>query len=232
MIKESRKIEGGIVQVTTDDERFYINGEDHYPSVSWVCSKFPKGIAFYKWLASTGWDESKAIKENAGAKGTNIHKGVEQLLLGCVLEHDEYSVQEWEAINSFVEWYKTTNFKMLHTEKTIIDTDIGVGGTIDFIAIDEATGDLWVIDFKSSQYVWKEYELQISVYGEMVQKLYPQHEIRLGVLQLGYSRNKKKYKLTEVKNQYKLFKSVYQIWEDEHGKDKPKQYLLPSQLSL
>ena len=33
-----------------------------------IAGHYPKGIAFYKWLAEKGWDESQALKSAAGDK--------------------------------------------------------------------------------------------------------------------------------------------------------------------
>ena len=70
-------------RITTTDERWYAienqNKEtglpefNFLPSVTWISSFYPKGIAFYKWLANKGWDESEALKIAAGDKGSKVH---------------------------------------------------------------------------------------------------------------------------------------------------------------
>ena len=82
----------GIVQITTYDERWYAHEVKDpitgiptvifVPSVTWVAESYPKGIAFYKWLADKGWDEAEAIKEAAGDKGSKVHHAIEDLLAG------------------------------------------------------------------------------------------------------------------------------------------------------
>ena len=82
----------GILQVTTVDERWYVRsitdgstGLPQYlyvPSVTWVAGHYPKGIEFYKWLASKGWDEAQAIKNAAGDKGSKVHYAITALLTG------------------------------------------------------------------------------------------------------------------------------------------------------
>lgn len=63
--------EKGIKRVTTADERWYIRpstnlltglpGYEYVPSVTWIAGCYPKGVAFYKWLANHGWDEAEAV---------------------------------------------------------------------------------------------------------------------------------------------------------------------------
>ena len=53
--------ERGIVQITTSDSRWYLvqkkdEPERYIPSVTWICSYYPTGIGFMKWLAEKGWD--------------------------------------------------------------------------------------------------------------------------------------------------------------------------------
>jgi hypothetical protein len=60
----------GIVQVTIANERWYVKEErdpktdlpvlKYVPSVTWITGHYPKGVEFYKWFASKGWDESQA----------------------------------------------------------------------------------------------------------------------------------------------------------------------------
>jgi hypothetical protein len=82
----------GILQATLSDERWYlkstpneVTGLPEYkavPSATWIAGHYPKGVEFYKWLAGKGWDESQAIKEAAGDKGSKVHTAIEMILKG------------------------------------------------------------------------------------------------------------------------------------------------------
>jgi hypothetical protein len=82
----------GIQQITLADERWYakpipdpVSAMPTYqpvPSVTWVAGYWPKGIEFYKWLASKGWDEAEAAKHAAGDKGSRVHLAIERILRG------------------------------------------------------------------------------------------------------------------------------------------------------
>jgi hypothetical protein len=67
----------GVVQVTIADERWYsrvVTSREtglpevvYVPSVTWICSYYPKGIGFYKYLAaSLNWNEAGAPRRQDG----------------------------------------------------------------------------------------------------------------------------------------------------------------------
>lgn len=228
--------EKGIVRVTTQDERFYRRQKDGQtiwiPSVTWIAGYLPKGVGYYKWLAQHGWDESQAIMEEAGERGTIIHKAIEYLLLGKTLLFNtsvgdrELTADEWEATMSAVAWFNTLkDFEIIATERTVFHPDDKYAGTIDLIC--KINGKLWIIDFKSSQDVWPSHRIQLSAYNKALDGGY-----RMGILQVGYRRTKTKYKFTEIEDCYDLFEAAYTIWQSENDRVKPMQKDYPLSLTL
>ena len=239
MKKIIKEITKDIVQITCCDERWYVVGDKYFPSVTWIASYYPKGVAFHKWLASKGWDEAEAIKIAAGSKGSKVHRAVEDLINGIPVKMDscyvnpktekeeELSLEEYEAIMSFVEWHRKYSPLVLGTELTVLNSDYNYAGTIDLIC--EMDGKVWLIDYKTGQDVWPEHELQISAYKHayLLSKI-----DELGILQLGYRRNKKGYKLTEVQDKFELFLAAQKIWWNENEKVEPKKKDYPMILTL
>lgn len=243
----------GVMQVTLTDERWYTlpikdeqTGNPTYryvPSVSWICSHYPKGKAFWVWLASKGWDESQALKQQAGEKGSKIHSAVEMLIAGQELKHndqlmnpqtglmEELTVEEWEAILSFGLWVKETKPKFILNEVTVISEQYGFAGTVD--AVIEIDGQIYIVDFKSGQYIWPEYEIQVSAYKQALSEMGKKtKDAKLAILQLGYRKNKKQFKFTEVDDQFSLFLASKQIWEKETAGQKVLQKDLPISIKL
>lgn len=249
----------GIVQVTTDDERFYIReGRDEetgnpkhiwLPSSTWIASFVPKGIGFYKWLADKGWDEAEAIKTDRGKYGTRVHKAIELLLTGNevamdeelidpysgMLEHLNY--EEYWALNTFAAWWKELTkdhtVEVITTEYSVWCQELGFAGTVDVVLkVDE---EFWIIDFKTSQNVWLSHEAQLSSYKHAL-LLDPDMKIgnepKLGILQIGYGRNKNGYKFNEVGDCFPLWQAAQSFWQREQGKAKPRQVDLPLKVSL
>ncbi len=231
----------GVVQITTLDERWYIVGEDMdnpYPSITWIAGYYPKGIAFYKWLADKGWDEAEALKQAAGDRGSKVHHAIECLLLGQEVKINdgfpdsqnlvsELTVEEWETLLSFADWFRETKPEVLQLEQVVIDPARHCAGTLDLKC--KIGQDVWIIDFKTSQNVWPEHELQISAYSHCAGN---EDVTRRGILQLGYRRNKKLWKLTEVEDKIALFDAARLIWHAENDGIRPKQKDYPTTIRL
>ena len=247
MKKEIRETKEGIIQITTWDERWYAKSKmdektglpiyEFVPSVTWIAGYYPKGIAFYKWLAQKGWDEAEAIKTAAGDKGSKVHFAITDLLAGKEVAMDgkylnktsgkeeELTLEEYECLMSFVDWFKKTKPKVLANELVVFNEEYGYAGTIDLIA--EIDGEKYIIDVKTGANIWPEHELQISAY------LHGQPEKhKLALLQLGYKRNKNGWKFTEIEDKFDLFLSARKIWQNECGEDRPRQKDFPLVLSL
>jgi ATP-dependent exoDNAse (exonuclease V) beta subunit len=199
----------------------------------------PKGIQFYKWLANNGWDESQAIKQAAGDKGSKVHAAVEDLIDGQTVameakylnhstEQDEpLSLEEYECLMSFGQWVKDSQPQFLKRETVVWNAAEGYAGTVDCVA--KIGEDTYIIDFKTGQNVWPEYELQVSAYKHADHEY---QDAKLAILQLGYRRNGKGYKFTDIEDKYALFLAAKQIWSNETTGEKPLQKDYPLALSL
>lgn len=253
----------GIIQITTYDERWYAKKTDNkstglpeyqfVPSVTWIAGHYPKGIGFYKWLADKGWDEAEAIKSAAGDKGSKVHFAIVDLIDGNEVKMDakylnpstgqpeELTLAEWECLVSFGQWYKENKPEVIAREITIWSEQYGYAGTIDFLV--KIGADFYVIDFKTSQNVWPEMEIQVSAYEsalhensdimELLTKAGWKGElIKRAILQIGYRRNKNAWKFTEVEDKFALFLAARQIWQNEASGEKPLQKDYPLILTL
>lgn len=225
----------GIVQCTTEDERWYLVDQIYLPSVTWICSFYPKGIGYMKWLAEKGWNEAEALKVLAGNKGSRVHKAIELLNSGETVRHDtlfmddsgvelELTADEYEAVISYANWFKSTNPKILRSEFTVVNTEFGFAGTVDIEA--EINGELYVVDVKTSADIWPSHEIQVSAYA----KTLGNH--KRAILQVGYKRNKNKYKFTEIEDKFKLFLASREIWSEETAGIEPLQRDFPTSISL
>lgn len=238
-IRETTK--EGLLQITTLDERWYWNQKENIyrPSSSWISSYYPKGIEFYKWLANKGWDESQAIKEEAGTRGSKVHQAVDALINGVELkitdkfrnhqtdQDEELTIEEWEAIISFQSWFMEVKPEVISTEATVENSKANYAGTMDLKC--KINGVTYIVDYKTSQYIWPSHIIQNSSYkhadgNEDVDKL--------AILQLGYKKNKMGYKFTEHDDKYVLFLAARQMWFDANQDVSPKQKDYPMTLSL
>jgi len=250
MKKEIRTVQDNTVRITTVDERWYARATndpdtglpakwEFVPSVTWICGVgYVKGIAFYKWLASTGWDEAQAIKNAAAEKGSKVHQAVGDLLDGKTVAMDaqyinretghpeELSLQEYECLMAFRDWWAATKPTLIAREFVLWGD--GYAGTGDLLCTirntKTALEEPWLLDLKTGQYVWPEHELQVSAYKralpdgwqpDSMSKPLDKESVQLGILQVGYRANKRKWKLTPVEDQYDLFLAAKAIWAKE-----------------
>lgn len=227
--------ERGIVQITTSDSRWYLVDNIYYPSVTWVCSYYPKGIGYMRWFAEHGYDEAEAIKVAAGEKGSRVHHAISDILLGNAVKiDDKYSADgeepkeltsiEYEAIMSFVGWLNQTQPEVLKIDYTLVNEKDNYAGTIDMKV--KINGEVWIIDVKTSKDIYPSHELQVSAYKHSDSECQ-----KIAILQVGYSRNKAKFKFTEIEDQYPLFKAAQQIWTKETAGIEPLQKDFPLELS-
>lgn len=238
--------EDGIIQITTLDERWYEKDGEFNPSVTWVAGSYPKGIYFYKWLAEKGWDEAEALKVAAGERGSKVHQACEELLLGNAVKMDsmflntttkmeeELSVQEYEAIMTFKDFWEDMNsnhkVELVGTEQVLWvpakeGEKYGYAGTRDIkVMVD---GEPWIWDIKTSKQIWTEYELQLSAYKHADPEL-----PKIGIVQVGYNLNKRGWKFSELEDKYDLFLHAKAIWEHENPDTKPKQKDYPAEIKL
>lgn len=255
MKKEFRVVTNGSVQITTADERWYSRQGVHpdtglpemqfVPSVTWIAGHYPKGIGFYKWLADKGWDESQAIKEAAGDKGSRVHRAIVDLLDGGTVPMDakyavgeelaqELSLEEYDCLRAFADFWVACQPETLAREVTVFNAEHGYAGTVDWMGRlrkppkGVAAGGIWLLDWKTGQYVWPEHELQVSAYAH-ADDVSADH---LGILQVGYRKNKAGWKLTPVKDQFPLFLAAKQIWAKECEGQSPSKKDYPLSLSL
>jgi hypothetical protein len=75
--------------------------------------------------------------------------------------------------------------------------------------------------------------MQVSAYKEALKEMSAMDDVlaqitfaniqsmKLAIVQLGYRRNKKRYKFTEIENKFDLFLAAKRFWQNEHGDEKP-----------
>lgn len=239
----------GITQITCVDERWYVKSlrnpktglpDRHLfvPSVTWIVSCYPKGVEFYKWLASKGWDEAEAIKHAAGNRGSKVHLAVADLTDGKEVkmndkypnskgEMEELTLDEYECLMSFSDWAEANKPEVIARETVVFNEENNYAGTVDLVC--KLNGVLYIIDYKTGQYIWPEHEIQLSAYKHAKEEY---QEAKIAVLQLGYRRNRARYKFTDLPDKFGLFLNAQGIWKDKYGDEQPKQKDYPLSLKV
>lgn len=228
------------------DERFYtLDKETYYPSVTTVLNAYPKGYAFNEWLKANGTDADQILRE-AGEQGSNVHNAIESFLNGNELiwitedGHELYTLKEWQMICKFMEFFENVD-KVNQIEMQVFSKTHRIGGTLDFVC--EINGEVWLIDFKTSNGIYKTYELQLAIYKEVYEEMMNTKIDRYGVLWLNASTRTYKppmqgkgWQIKEFTDNHEHNLSLYHhtraLWDEENPNYKPKNLEYPNIFKL
>ena len=233
-------LDANTVRITTPDERWYQypKTKEWFSSSSWISSYCPsKELAI--WMAKKGLDEAELVKQEAGAKGSRIHKGVEILACGGEVNHNdsfsdgdgeikEISFEEYRGIISFKDWCAEAKPKFLKTEQTVFNEEYKYAGTLDAVA--DIGGVVYLLDYKTSSQIYDNHLAQLISYfhadGIKADKM--------AILQLDYSvgGNKRGWKFTEIKDEFELFLHAKYFWERKNKDVHPFQKDYPKSIKL
>ena len=122
----------------------------------------------------------------------------------------------WQMFLRFVDFWETHNPTLIETEVHLFSDELKIAGTCDCIC--EIDGELWVIDFKTSNHLHTTYELQSAAYAQMYKECFGQTADRIGILWLksksrgidrtGFKiKGKKDYKLLSLQME-NLFRGI------------------------
>lgn len=232
------------------------------PSVTWIAGCYPKGIGYFKWLAEKGWDEAEALKVAAGDKGTKVHMAIENTFRGeevridskfinkSTEKEEELTLDECDAIISFLDFKKEMEeeciLETIAYETTIFSESMNYAGTIDWIVRitnrETKESDIWIIDFKTSQNIFEAHKIQVNLYRKTIEngenaimfngKQIDASNIKMGVLQVGYRKNKAGYKWNVIERDEEGVDIARRLWKKEHGEEKASKKDYPIVLSV
>ena len=177
--------------VTLPDSRYYIRNGNHYPSITYILSSFPKGKFFEQWLKESGHNAEHIVKKSQ-EEGTKTHQLIEDYLNGEELDFldskgdPKYPVNVWQMFLRFVDFWETYKPTLIETEVHLFSDKWKIAGTCDLVCEIEINGkiELWIIDFKTSNHLATSYDLQLACYAECYQECYGKTADRVGVLWL------------------------------------------------
>ncbi len=138
-----------------------------YPRVTKIVEIKAKP-ALYKFYAEmNNFSEGEAVKKQSASEGTLIHKTVEDILMGKQVEIDPAIKPAIDAFMKFLE-EKNIQADPEFVEKQVVNFDERYAGTLDALALID--GKFGVLDIKTSQAIYRDYNLQTSAYMAAVEK--------------------------------------------------------------
>ena len=120
--------------------------------------------------AVSAWSK---VRQKAADKGTDRHSVLESYVTRMITDFDgipqllndqNEKDAEWEKIQSFAKWSVSNIARFVFAEKNTYSRELWVGGIIDCVAYLKS-GELVVIDFKSSREAYFNHFIQVGGYA-------------------------------------------------------------------
>lgn len=151
--------------------------------------------------------DADKIKRAAAAKGRKIHKILEdtKALVNTKI-YDSDLVPYLEAYNNFL---NSMRFGTIEREVMCYSRKYKFAGTADLL-IRTFFGEVWLIDYKTSNFVHDSYQLQLSAYKRAIEEMGIVKKVdKIFVLHL---KDNGTFELMEVVDDFETYKSVLNLW--------------------
>ena len=247
--KSRLNFDGELKQINFLDTRVYKRGDNlYYPSVTTILQYMPKAKFFETWLKEVGYN-ADIIMNRAGEEGTQVHKAIEDLLLGVEVSWMDdfgvakYNLTVWECICKFVDFWNSYNPKLLHTEQLVFSDEHKYAGTVDLVM--EIENEKWLIDIKTSNSLHRSYDLQVAAYAKAYTERTGDVVGRTGILWLKSTKRKPSTKkgvyqgdgwelkpVDETEKNFELFQTVYKLFLLDNEEIEPLSNTYPTVLKL
>jgi hypothetical protein len=238
-----------IKQVNFLDQRVYTRGKDiYYPSVTSILQYMPKGKFFETWLKENG-SEADHIMRKAGREGTQTHAIIEQLIKGEEVEWMDdkgaarYSELVWQMAMRFVDFWKQMKPELIALEDFVFSDSLQYAGTADFIC--KIQDETWLIDFKTSNALYRTYDMQLASYAKAWEEMGNGKIDRTGILWLKSPKRKESTKdgvyqgknwelkpIDDIQENFDLFLTIYKLYKLDNPKVEPVYRQYPTVLKL
>jgi len=147
----------------------YMIGEEWFPRVTKIVDiKSKPGL--YRFYSTVGFNNGEKIKEQSATEGTMVHEAVQSIMLG---EDPIIPSSIQPAVNAFIK-FKEKNLIEAYPElieKRIVHNYFRYAGTAD--AVVHLNGQFGVLDIKTSQSVYRDYNLQTAAYFDALKEEFP-----------------------------------------------------------
>lgn len=232
-----------MIHVPIGEEHYYRSRKDPnvwFPSVTTVLQCWPKGVAMEKWLGNhESYESAKKEKEDAGFRGTKVHKAIQRLITEDIsLEYErdvvmnkEFTLQEWMMLDSFVNWCEDFRPRPLldaecnHIiERSMTSENYKLGGTVDFVGMTHLVPGYGIIDFKTSSGIRESHILQTHGYFLCAFETFNIKAEWLSILRLG-TRHKRGYEFKVFAPDQKYIDAliaIRDVWNFQNPDCKPK----------
>jgi hypothetical protein len=134
-----------------------------YPRVTKIVEIKAKPALYRFYAGLKNFNEGEVIKEKSAVHGTMVHEAVQAIILN---RNPQVDPEIQPAVSAFQKFFGENPIKSETAliEKRVVSHDHRYAGTVDAIA--EIGGKFGVLDIKTSQSIYRDYNLQTAAYME------------------------------------------------------------------
>jgi len=138
-----------------------------YPRVTKILEIKAKPALYHFYGELNSFAEGEKVKKISAGEGTLIHETVEKILIG---ESPVIDPSIAPSIKAFTEFIEKNNIQVDKdfVEKQVVNYEQRYAGTLDALALID--GKFGVLDIKTSQAIYRDYNLQTSAYMGALEK--------------------------------------------------------------
>lgn len=157
-----------------EENGYEIDGK-WYPRVTSILSIKSKPALYHFYGEQPSFYAANQVTERSAEEGTRIHEAAQAILLGEAPEVPHDIAPAIQAFRKFLE-KQSIDTEASNIERRIWHPDMRYAGTIDILGT--MKGRLGVIDIKTSQAIYRDYNLQTAAYMEALLPHHPELSTR------------------------------------------------------
>lgn len=150
---------------------YSIDGEPVASVTTLLSMGAPVEAGLLEYFKRTDKDAQEEILQDALERGSNVHKALEDLLIGGKIYSSEFKrAREKKSIASFVDFFSKVKLTNAQTEQVVAykKADIYFAGTLDLLCT--INGKRLLIDFKTSASPSFKHSLQVQAYKAAIEQ--------------------------------------------------------------
>jgi len=141
-----------------------------YPRVTKIIGIKSKPALYRYYAEAKDYKTAQEFTKKSAEEGTLMHEVIQKIMIG---ERPEIPRQILPAVNATVKFLEEQNIQVdpEFIEKRVVNLNERYAGTIDALAL--AEGKYGVLDIKTSQAIYRDYNLQTAAYMDPLSQLAP-----------------------------------------------------------
>jgi hypothetical protein len=146
-----------------------------YPRVTKIISIKSKPVLYKYYAQVGGYENGQRIAEESAKEGTAVHEAVQSIMVGGTPDVAESIRPSIDAFREYIQKIPIVT-RPEYIERRFLHTTHRYAGTIDALA--EINGKFGVLDIKTSQGIYRDYNLQTAAYMDPLLSEFPHIETR------------------------------------------------------